>query len=441
MWYHNTAQGATMHNDFTLPSSQLIEYTHDARQRTLDLIADLGDAQLMGPQLDSVNPLLWEIGHIAFFHEVFVLRELGVETSLLDGAEDLYDSFEVAHDDRWGLLLPTREKTLDYMRRVLDQMIERIDSHDPTPKETYLYLLAVFHEDMHAEAFTWTRQTLSYPAPTYSATPKTLPDENRASDDVGIAGGKYLLGATQDQPFVFDNEKWQHEIDLAPFEIARTPVTNKAYAEFVDDGGYEQLDHWSYAGKAWLKNSQAKHPLYWQRDNHGWSERHFDEWRPLRATHPVMHVNWHEAEAYACWAGRRLPTEAEWEMAASMANDSQQKQIFPWGNDPPTKERANLDGAAGDRLNVGACAKGDSQSGCRQMIGNVWEWTASAFYPFPGFIVDHPYREYSAPWFGYHKVLRGGCWATRSRLIRNTFRNFCLPHRRDAFTGFRTCAK
>ncbi|MCH7549307.1 MAG: ergothioneine biosynthesis protein EgtB [Candidatus Krumholzibacteriota bacterium] len=430
----------------------------DARRRTLDLVSDLSDDQLMGPRLDTVNPLLWEIGHIAFFHEVFVLHELGSSDRLLEGAEELYDSFQVAHADRWALALPDREKTLAYAGTVTGRMIERLETGEPSPRETYLYLLAVYHEDMHAEAFTWTRQTLAYPAPDYAKSraghtieggagsiPARQGGHRRSasgiSGDVEVPGSVHMLGAEPSQPFVFDNEKWIHEVEVKPFEIACAPVSNGEFVEFVEAGGYDRPELWSYGGRTWLAEAQAKQPVYWEKDGTRWMQHHFDTMVPLREHDPVIHVNWYEAEAYCNWAGRRLPTEVEWEMVASMGGESpRQKPTYPWGDEAPTPDHANLDGAAVGCVDVSARPRGDTASGCRQLIGNVWEWTASAFYPFPGYIVDHPYREYSAPWFGYNKVLRGGCWATRSRMIRNTFRNFCLPHRRDTFSGFRTCA-
>ena len=161
---------------------------------------------------------------------------------------------------------------------------------------------------------------------------------------------------------------------------------------------------------------------------------------PLAEHQPVIHVCAHEAEAYCRWAGRRLPTEAEWELAASGLPIDGHKRRFPWGDARPTPEHANLDGRAGGCVDVAAHAEGESRQGCRQLIGNVWEWTASRFLPYPGFVVD-PYAEYSEPWFATpHRVLRGGCWATRARLLRNTWRNFYTPDRRDVFAGFRTCA-
>lgn len=255
-----------------------------------------------------------------------------------------------------------------------------------------------------------------------------------------------MLGGTPQLPFVFDNEKWAYPVLVAPFRMAKAAVTNAEFAGFVDERGYTRRELWSYEGWRWRIRSEAEHPAYWRRRESNWQRRHYDAWVELEPHHPVVHVNWYEAEAYCNWAGRRLPTEPEWELAASAApgvdgNGIQPgKRRYPWGDTPPTPHQANLDGARLGCLDVAALPQGDSAFGCRQMIGNVWEWTASPFYPFPGYIVDHPYREYSAPWFGDQKVLRGGCWATRARLIRNTYRNFFTPERRDVFAGFRTCA-
>jgi iron(II)-dependent oxidoreductase len=160
---------------------------------------------------------------------------------------------------------------------------------------------------------------------------------------------------------------------------------------------------------------------------------------PLEPWHPVVHVNWYEAQAYCRWAGRRLPTEAEWEMAAALEPATGRKRRFPWGDEPPTPAHANLDFRAGGTIDVRALPEGDSPVGCRQMIGNIWEWVDDTFQPYPGFECD-PYKEYSQPYFGQRKVLRGGGWTTRSRLIRSTWRNFYMRHRRNIVAGFRTVA-
>jgi iron(II)-dependent oxidoreductase len=384
-----------------------------------------------------VNPLLWEIGHVAWFQEKWVLRRGGQASARAD-ADDLYNSAEVPHEVRWDLLLPSRAETVAYMEQVQERVFNRVCS-SLDEEDAYFVQLAIFHEDMHAEAFAITRQTLSYPAPRILQSCLVSPTRSRTlRGDARIPGGTYLLGATQKEPFVFDNEKWAHPVEIAPFSISRVPVTQAEFADFVNDGGYTQRSLWSAAGWAWRTQAQATHPVYWRRISDGWERRAFDRWIPLELEpkRPTMHVNWHEANAWCRWAGRRLPTEAEWELAAS----GMEKRRYPWGDEFPGDEHANLNADQLGCVNVSMFPPGDTPSGCRQMLGNVWEWTADVFGPYPGFVAD-PYKEYSEPWFGNHMVLRGGSWATPGRLLRNTWRNFYMPHRADMWAGFRTCAR
>jgi iron(II)-dependent oxidoreductase len=438
------------------------------------LVADLTDEQLLGPRLAIVNPLLWEIGHLAWFQEKWVLRHVARQQLIRPDADSLYDSAAVPHDTRWTLPLPSRDETLRYLSTVRERTVERLLGQEPSREDIYFILLSVFHEDMHAEAITYTRQTLGYPPPTVPSPlsplsgrgargPKSagegeseirrrlrqLADPN----DAQIPGCTFWLGATPDEPFVFDNEKWAHPVEIRPFAIGRAPVTQQEFAAFVDSGGYREPRFWSESGWRLREEQAAGHPVYWRREaGSRWLRRDFDRWLPLEPDCPVVNVNWYEADAYCRWAGRRLPTEAEWEAAAAggpqvdmpspseIGNQgSSGKRRFPWGETPPTPRHANLDGRAGGCADVADFPEGDTAFGCRQMLGNVWEWTTSDFLPYPGFVAD-PYNEYSAPWFGTHKVLRGGCWATRSRLLRNTWRNFYRPDRRDVWAGFRTCA-
>jgi iron(II)-dependent oxidoreductase len=426
--------------------AQLVEWVSEARQRTLLLVADLDDDQLVGPRLEIVNPLLWEIGHVAWFQEKWVLRR-GGEPPIRADADELYDSAAVAHDRRWELPLPDRDSTLGYMAGVLEKVVKRCGALDD--EDAYFVLLALFHEDMHGEAFTYTRQTLGHPPPPVPIVTDRTSGSNESQEalpgDVSIAGGTFALGASQSEPFVFDNEKWSHPVTIRPFDIARAPVTQEQFAAFVDDDGYRRQGFWNAEGWRWREANDASHPVYWRSSSSGgWERRDFDQWVSLEPHRPVLHVSWYEAEAYCRWAGRRLPTEAEWEAAAVAQPALERRDVslgktrFPWGDDGPSPTRANLDSLALGCRDVGALPLGDSAFGCRQMIGNVWEWTQSDFLPYPGFVLD-PYKEYSAPWFGTHKVLRGGCWATRSRLIRPTWRNFYRPDRRDVFAGFRTC--
>ena len=345
----------------------------EARARTELMTRDLEGERLLGPMLDIVNPPLWEIGHVAWFQERWCLRmaQSGAPIdSILAGADALYDSAAVAHDTRWRLALPGPEATRAYMAQVLERVRARLAREPDNPALQYYAQLSLHHEDMHAEAFHYTRHTLGYPDPDAGA-----PAPVAAAGDAEVAGGRFERGARPGQGFVFDNEKWAHEVEVAPFRIALAPVTNAEYQAYVEEGG----------GAA---------PRYWKKADGVWLQRRFERWLPLAAAEPVLHVSALEAEGYCRWAGRRLPSEAEWEFAARSG------RIAP---------------------------------------GGVWEWTSSAFLPYPGFSPD-PYEEYSQPWFGTHRVLRGASFSTPARLARPAFRNFYMPERADVFCGFRTCA-
>jgi iron(II)-dependent oxidoreductase len=333
------------------------------------------------------------------------------------------------------------------MQAVLDRLLERLEKDDLDREKAYCFHLALYHEDMHDEAFTYARQTLGYPAPRFpAADPGPIPAGGKLAGDAAVEGGAFVLGSTAAAPFAFDNEVQAHTVQLRPFAIARAPVTEAEFHAFVEDGGYSRPELWDAEGRRWLETAAARgeaRPLYWRREpGGGWLCRRFDRWTPLQEHLPMLHVNWHEAQAYCRWAGRRLPTEAEWELAASGGAAGAGKRAYPWGEVPPGDAHANLDwraaGAPGGGLvDVGALPSSDSPHGCRQMLGNVWEWTATEFTGYPGFQPD-PYREFSQPWFSGHRVLRGGCFATRARLVHNRFRNFYTPERNDVFAGFRT---
>ncbi|MGV6825865.1 MAG: selenoneine synthase SenA [bacterium] len=421
----------------------LIDSMEDARARTLSLINGLDDAQLIGPKLSIVNPLLWEIGHTAYFYEFWVLRHHLGKSRLRDDVDNLYDSIHIAHDDRWNLPLPCLSDTLGYMREVHDQVLQHLNEYPQDAVRDYLLEYAIYHEDMHTEAFTYTRQTLNYQTPDIGEVPRHLM-QGRLDGDASIPGGTFMLGASRQDGFVFDNEKWAHSHQVEPFAISRAAVSNAEYAAFVDAGGYNEPRYWDAEGQAWLKTADRQCPRYWRRGEQGWEMRRFDNWEPLPLDAAVIHVNWHEAQAYCRWAQRRLPTELEWEVAAAGQPDdsgglSSVKRFYPWGKATPAAELANLEGNALGTIAVGALPAGDSAFGCRQMIGNCWEWTADTFGPYPGFVPDM-YADYSQPLFGQTKVLRGGAWATRGRMIRNTWRTYYGPERDDVFAGFRTCA-
>jgi iron(II)-dependent oxidoreductase len=345
-----------------------------SRARTHRITAAFQGERLLGPKLAIVNPLLWELGHVAWFQERWCLRFLpegGLEDSILRNSDSLYDSSAIPHDVRWDLPLPTLPETRKYLQDVLERVLERLEREPGNERLAYFVRLATFHEDMHGEAFHYTCQTLGYPDPLAG---ESAAAETGRGEDIEIAGGRFMLGSERGEaPFVFDNEKWAHEVAVRPFAISSRPVTAGEYLEYVEAGG--------------------KPPRYWKQVDGAWFERVFSEWRKIERDKPVRHVDWNEAQAYCAWAGRRLPSEAEFELVL--------KQGVVTG-------------------------------------GAVWEWTASPFEPYPGFAAD-PYEDYSQPWFGTHKVLRGASFSTPRRLVRPAFRNFYKPDRGDVFCGFRTC--
>jgi len=424
--------------------NSLIDDLVDARKRTLELVAGLDAQQIIGPKLDIVNPLLWEIGHTAYFHELWTLRHLDAKAPFLENADELYDSISIAHDDRWQLPLLSLEDTMTYMQQVLDAEVERLRNRTVTAQDVYLTRYALFHEDMHTEAYTYSRRTLQYPAPVFSDSvlADKRYDAGPLDGDVEIQGGRYFLGAKEDTEFCFDNEKWQHPVNIEAFAIARAATSYQQFAAFVDDDGYQNRQYWDRQGWDWLQQNKLQLPNGWKKDEKGnWLLREFDQWQPMRPHAAVIHISWYEASAWCRWAGRRLPTEAEWELAASGSYENMnEKRKYPWGDEAPNERHVNMDSRAMRTIDVAALPEGDSAYGCRQMLGNAWEWTADTFKPYPGFVADM-YQDYSQPLFGQTKVLRGGAWATRSRLIRNTWRNYYAAERNDVFAGFRSCAR
>ena len=400
----------------------------DAREYTKLLYAHLDADQRQFPTRSDVNPPDWELGHIGWFQEFWCRRyqrddPSGARTpSRIAHADAWWNSSTVPHATRWSLPLPDSAGIDAWLDATLaDTLAALARSRDG---ERYFFELALYHEDMHVEALLMTLQTLALPLPPQYpqvCAPALAGKPTFAQSDQVFGGGRMLLGAQPDAPatrFVFDNEKLGHTVDVAPFAMATTCVTNAQFAAFVDAGGYARADLWTDAGSTWLRASGATHPLNWQKTSMGWSQRHFATWVPFDPAAPVLHVNAHEAEAYCRLAQRRLPTEAEWEFAA--------RHSSPENSGVQDHARSSPTAALGG-------------PGMAHLLGNVWEWTASVFAPYPGFAPD-PYADYSAPWFGDHRVLRGGSFATRSRLVHAGFRNFYRPERADTFAGFRTCA-
>ena len=340
--------------------AELASQLREARARTHRLTDELSSEQLMGPKLDIVNPILWEIGHIGWFHEFWTLRHSHGEAPLIERADNLWNSSSVAHDTRWTLDLPGRNATFGYLTDVLDRQCDHLAQGDFPDHARYFYELAVRHEDMHVEALTYMRETLAYPPPRDLG--DRAPAAGTIAGDVAVPGGTWRLGATTAEGFIFDNEKWAHAVELEPFRIARAPVTNREFAAFVEAGGYRVREFWSDAGWAWRSRRDAERPIYWRPKSDGaWTWRRYDLTEPLPPDAPVVFVSWYEAEAWCRWAKRRLPTEAEWEAAAlgkpnadgSRLADG--KRPWPWGGAAPTREHANLDFAFNAPLDVADC--------------------------------------------------------------------------------------
>ena len=375
----------------------------ESRARTWSLVDDLSDAQWRPPPSPGVNPIAWELAHLAWFAEFWVLRgphsrsaeghALGSRPPVHAGPDAWLDSSRLAHDARWSTPMPGREALRSMLAGQLDACIDALP-RGADDDALYFHRLALLHEDMHGEAFCWLRSALGYAAPRGIEVP-TVP----IAVALAVPGGALTLGRRPGDPgFAFDNEWPGRATEVAAFEIDTAPVTARRFSEFVDAGGYTDPRWWPGEAGAWRAASPLDHPSDWRRDARGgWQVRWFDQWLVLAAEAPVVHVNAHEAEAFCRWAGRRLPSAAEWEHAALHAGPA-----FHWGH-------------------------------------SVWEWTSDPFAPYPGF-TPGPYREYSEPWFGDHRELRGGAFATHARLHDARYRNFFMPQRNDVFAGFRTAA-
>jgi gamma-glutamyl hercynylcysteine S-oxide synthase len=445
-----------MSQPLTTPET-VAELLADARERTLLLIAPLSESELRAQHNRLMSPLLWDLGHIAHFEELWLIRNLegpvewnGGSLSLTGEMPGQYNPFENPRAARGELRYPSLPEVLDGMaevrRRVLGHL-ERLDmsNGDALLRGGYVFRMVAQHEYQHNETMLQALQLKDDPP--YAAPlavrfpdPHPLPPAEGEQDGmVRFAGGEVAIG-TDDRTCAYDNERPRHTRRLEPFWIDRTPVTNGAYREFMDDGGYERRELWSDAGWAWKEETGAAAPQYWSRDRDGWTTRRMNRGLPLDPREPVCHVCCHEAEAYARWAGKRLPTEFEWEAAASWNPGTGEKHLFPWGDRTPTPLHANLDQLAFGPAPVGTFARNLSPIGCYGMIGDVWEWTSSDFAGYPGY-QSFPYKEYSEVFFGTeYRVLRGGSWATRPGAIRTTFRNWDYPIRRQIFSGFR-CAR
>ncbi|MCA1831433.1 MAG: ergothioneine biosynthesis protein EgtB [Actinomycetota bacterium] len=413
------------------------------RNRSLTLLEPLSEADQVKQHSPIMSPLVWDLAHVGNYEELWLLQEVaGIPTTSPD-IDGMYDAFEHPRAERTQLpLLPPSEARVyiaNVRGRVFD-VLEKVEFEPARPlvADGYVYGMIVQHEHMHDETMLATLNLMDGEGYRPVTTP---PPRAKAvvGGEVLVAGGPFVMG-TGSESWAYDNEKQAHTVNVAPFWIDVTPVTNAQYIEFVEAGGYDDPRFWDARGWKWRTKNHVEMPQFWERDGAGsWSRTRFGWLEPLPPDEPAQHVCWYEADAFARWAGKRLPTEAEWEKAASWS-PAGKKIRYPWGNNAPTEERANLGQRHFGPASIGAYPGGASPWGCHHMIGDVWEWTSSDFLPYPGFTA-FPYPEYSEVFFGpKYKVLRGGSWATHQTAVRNTFRNWDFPIRRQIFAGFR-CAR
>ena len=426
-------------------AGQLLE----ARDRTFLLTSPLTDEDLHAQHDALMSPILWDLGHIAHFEELWLTRNLEGPVEFVE-MPGLFNPFEHPRSERGSLGLPGLAECREIMDEIRGRVLGRLaindfDPANPLLRDGYVYNMVLQHEYQHNETILQTLQlkrgrpyspVARFDAPAAVSAP-TVP--GILGSMLRFPGGEVEIGAG-DRSAAYDNERERHVVELAPFWIDQNPVTNGDFVIFIAARGYSTREYWSDAGWQWVTESEVQAPMYWNWVEGSWVTRSMDQTGPVHPMHPVSHISYYEAEAFARFAGKRLPTELEWEAAASWDSSSGTKRTYPWGEQRPTKDLANVDQLAFGTRAVGSYPRNVSPLGCYGMIGDVWEWTASDLYPYPGF-QSFPYPEYSEAFFGpEYKVLRGGSWATRPGAIRNTFRNWDYPIRRQIFSGFR-CAR
>jgi len=421
----------------------------EARSRTLQLFDMASEASLHESPGFGFRPIIWHLAHIGVFEGYWLLQKLGGESCLDERYERIFDPISTPREDSKNL--PSRREMESYLERVRERVWRVLDQtsfddKEPLLKQAYIFHLVLQHEYQHQETLAYLLHLLEPSGkmrPGASVTVAAAPDgviQLQTRDMILIPEGEFAMGAVWDD-FAYDNELPARMVHVPAFRIDRLPVTNAEYARFVEERGYERRSLWSDEGWAHREREGWAAPLYWERAGEGWRERRMFEETELKPDHPVTGVSWYEAEAFAHFAGKRLPTEAEWEKAASWDEGKSVKRRFAFGDTLPADEGvANFGFQFWGTTPVGSFPNGASPYGCLDMTGNVWEWTSDKFEGYEGFN-PFPYPEYSQEWFdGDHRVLRGGSWATQSPLLRTSFRNFFRRHFRIAFAGFRCAA-
>jgi iron(II)-dependent oxidoreductase len=414
----------------------------DARSRFRALLEPFDELVLRRQHDRLMSPLLWDLAHVANYEDLWLVRALGAPATR-DGLDDLYDAFQQPRGVREGLPLLDLHQAVAYGDAVRARALELLADADLAPdaperltRQGFVHAMVAQHEHQHAETVLAAIQLLP---PEEDHRLPSAPPPGSAVDvpvEVLVPAGSFSMGT--DDPWALDNERPGHEVDLPSYWIDAAPVTNAQYQSFIDAGGYDDVRWWTDTGWAWRQEARPTAPQFWRRDGDDWLRLRFGHLEAVPAAEPVQHVCWHEADAFARWAGRRLPTEAEWEKAARFDPAAGATRRWPWGDDAPAARHANVGQRHLGPAPIGAYPDGASPVGCHQMVGDVWEWVADGFEAYPGF-EPYPYREYSEVFFGGDfRMLRGGSWATDPSVGRATFRNWDLPIRRQIFAGFRT---
>ena len=412
------------------------------RARSAALTGAVDDDELARQHSPLMSPLVWDLAHIGNQEELWLVRDVGGREPVRQDIDELYDAFKHPRADRPALPLLDPAEARRYVSTVRDKVFDVLEAvpleGQPLVDGGFAFGMILQHEQQHAETMAATHQ-LRTGAPVLRAPAPPPAPSGALPAEVLVPAGEFTMG-TSTEPWALDNERPAHAAHTDAYWIDTTPVSNGAYLEFLADGGYTDQRWWSEAGWAHRVEAGIEAPEFWHRDGDRWWRTRLGVVEPVPLDEPVQHVNWYEADAYARWAGRRLPTEIEWEKAARYDPASGRSRRYPWGDEDPTPEHANLGQRYLQPAPVGSYPAGASPLGVRQLIGDVWEWTSSTLHGYPGFAA-FPYREYSEVFFGpKYPILRGGSWATDRLACRGTFRNWDYPIRRQIFTGFR-CAR
>ncbi|WP_019929445.1 ergothioneine biosynthesis protein EgtB [Nocardia sp. BMG111209] len=419
--------------------SEIAEVLTRARARTAGLTDCVDEADLVAQHSRLMSPLVWDLAHIGNQEELWLVRDVGSRQPVRADIDQLYDAFRHPRADRPALPLLDPAEARGYVATVRDKVWDVL-SDSPLRgsrliSDGFAFGMIAQHEQQHDETMLATHQlrtgepVLSAPPPPVALTPLT--------GEVVVPAGEFEMG-TSTEPWALDNERPAHPVSVPGFAIDVAPITNAQYEDFIADGGYRRRELWSERGWAHRSEAGLEAPQFWRLDSDNrWWRRVFGAMTPIRPNQPVVHVCWFEAEAYATWAGKRLPTEAEWEKAARFDPATGRSRRYPWGDEAPDETRANLGQRHLEPADVGAYPAGVSALGVHQLIGDVWEWTSSGFHDYPGFAA-FPYREYSEVFFGGdYRILRGGSFGADPVAVRSTFRNWDHPIRRQIFAGFR----